>query len=72
MLYIQALGNIKISPVSTYLEPIIRGKLNYPRQLRFQAIWAASDELLQDPEKVNFARSLNKLILSYFGLVPDS
>lgn len=57
MLYVQALGNIKISPVSTYLEPIIRGKLNYPRQLRFQAIWAASDELIQDPERVSSALS---------------
>jgi hypothetical protein len=51
MLYVQAMGNIKIGSVATYLEPIITGKLKYPRQLRFQAIWAGAAALIKNPDK---------------------
>ncbi|XP_065331597.1 vitellogenin-2 [Cloeon dipterum] len=53
MMYVQAMGNVRIGPVTSYLEPIITGKLNFSRQLRYLAIWAASDELIDgNPEKV--------------------
>ncbi|XP_059485386.1 uncharacterized protein LOC132202465 isoform X2 [Neocloeon triangulifer] len=53
MLYINAMGNVRIGPVTGYLEPIISGKLTYPRQLRFLAVWAVADEIVTNPAKVH-------------------
>jgi hypothetical protein len=62
MLYILALGNIKIGSVATFLEPIITGKLKYHRKLRYQAIWASAEALIKNPDKATIFSQRIELI----------
>jgi hypothetical protein len=52
MLYVLAMGNIGTVTVVDYLEPLIRGQLEYPHQLRYRAIDATKLALKAQPEKV--------------------